>query len=363
MSLEIIKPGINIDFVKIRRYAYTFSLSLILIGIVSLIYHGGPRYGIDFAGGTIVQAKFDQKVQIDQIKSGLNAIGIKGAAVQRFGEAANDEYLIRTAESLTTSAGFSERVASALEKSTGKKVEIRRVEMVGPKVGATLRQKALEAIFFALLLITIYISGRFEMKWGIAAFMSGLLIALMYLLSIFSVPLSIMIIVALVLSLLLFWQFRLRFAMGAIVALIHDVTITVGIFSLLNKEFSLQTVAAVLTIIGYSLNDTIIVFDRIRENANRYSRRPLAVNINRSINETLSRTILTSGTVVIVLLALFFLGGDIIHDFSFAMLIGVFIGTYSSIYVASPILMSFEGKSEPKDQGQEKKKVATQSSS
>lgn len=361
MSLEIIKPGINIDFVGIRRYAYAFSLTLILIGIVSLIYHGGPRYGIDFAGGTIVQVKFDHKVPIDKIKNGLDTMGINQAAVQRFGEAANHEYLIRTAKSLTTNAGFSDRVSSALEKATGEKVNIRRVEMVGPKVGATLRQKALEAIFFALLLITIYISGRFEMKWGIAAFMSGILIGLMYLLNLFSVPLAIMIVVALGLSLLLFWQFRLRFAMGAIVALIHDVTITVGVFSLMNKEFSLQTVAAILTIIGYSLNDTIIVFDRIRENANRYSRRPLAVNINRSINETLSRTILTSGTVVIVLLALFFLGGDIIHDFSFAMLVGVFIGTYSSIYVASPILMSFEGKSGPQTQTQEKK-VAAQTS-
>ena len=163
-----------------------------------------------------------------------------------------------------------------------------------------------------------------------------------YLLSIFNVSVPFLIAAALLVSLALFWFLGLKYAMGAIVALIHDVTITVGIFSIFNKEFSLPIIAALLTIIGYSLNDTIIVFDRIRENLRKYHKNPLEIIINRSVNETLSRTILTSGTTLIVVVALFVLGGGIIHDFAFAMLVGIIVGTYSSIYVASPILLAWK---------------------
>jgi preprotein translocase subunit SecF len=198
------------------------------------------------------------------------------------------------------------------------------------------------ALFYALLFITIYISGRFEMKWMLSAVTAGALIGAVYLFSLFNVSIPFLILVAVIVSLILFYQLHLRFAMGATVALIHDVTITVGIFTLLGKEFSLPIVAALLTIIGYSLNDTIIVFDRIRENLRRYSKTSMEANINRSINETLSRTILTSATTLIVLLSLFFLGGDIIHDFALAMIVGVLVGTFSSVFVASPILLFME---------------------
>jgi len=340
--MEFIKPGINLDFVGKRYIAITCSLILIAVGIISLIINHGPKYGIDFAGGTIVQIKFEKPVHVAKIKEGLDTIRLKGSAVQQFGDPSAHEFLVRTNRALTNDANLKNEIEAALKKSTGVAMDIERIEMVGPKVGQTLREKALFALFYSLLFIMIYISGRFEMKWMVSGVMAGILIAVVYFLSLFSVSIPILIGVALLVSLLLFWQLRLKFAMGAIVALIHDVLITIGIFSILGKEFTLPIVAALLTIVGYSLNDTIIVFDRIRENLNRYTRRPLDININRSINETLSRTILTSTTTLVVLICLFFLGGDIIHDFSFALIIGIIVGTYSSIYIASPILLFLE---------------------
>jgi preprotein translocase subunit SecF len=213
------------------------------------------------------------------------------------------------------------------------------VEMVGPQVGNDLKEKALLAVFYSLLLITIYISGRFEQKWTIAGITAGALMAAVYFLSVFNLPMPFLIAAALVVSLVLFWYLQLQYAIGAIVALIHDIIITVGVFSLLNLDFSLQIIAALLTIIGYSLNDTIIVFDRIRENIKGNSNHSLVLDLfNRSINETLSRTILTSFTTLIVLVALFLLGGEIIHNFAFAMIIGIVVGTYSSIFIATPIV-------------------------
>jgi preprotein translocase subunit SecF len=174
--------------------------------------------------------------------------------------------------------------------------------------------------------------------------MAVALIAAIYVFRLLDVSIPFLILAALLLTLVLFWFLELKFAMGAIVALIHDVTITVGIFSIFDKEFTLPIIAALLTIIGYSLNDTIIVFDRIRENLKKYQKEGMAALINRSVNETLSRTLLTSATTLVVVLALLFLGGGIIHDFAFALLVGVLIGTYSSIYVASPILLAWQGK-------------------
>jgi preprotein translocase subunit SecF len=172
--------------------------------------------------------------------------------------------------------------------------------------------------------------------------MAGALIGAVYFLKIFNVSIPFLMIAALIITLILFWFFELKYAMGAIVALIHDVTITIGVFSIFDKELTLPIIAALLTIIGYSLNDTIIIFDRIRENLRKYHKNPLDIIINRSINETLSRTILTSATTLMVLTTLLILGGGIIHDFAFAMIIGVLIGTYSSIYVASPILLAWQ---------------------
>ena len=340
--MQFVKPDINIDFVGKRKIAFSVSLAMIIISIASLVIHGGPKYGIDFAGGTLVQAKFNEPVTIKNIKSGLIAMDLGKSSVQGFGEQSENEYLIRTDRSVMTSGGFTLKVQQALESATGKGVTVRRVEMVGPQVGKDLREKALFAMFYALLFIAIYISGRFELKWLLSGVIAGVLMGAVYFLSIFNVSVPYLIAAALLVSLALYWFLGLKYAMGATVALIHDVTITVGIFSIFNKEFTLPIIAALLTIIGYSLNDTIIVFDRIRENLRKYHKNPLEVIINRSVNETLSRTILTSMTTLVVVIALFVLGGGIIHDFAFALLVGVVVGTYSSIYVASPILLTWQ---------------------
>ena len=342
--MQFIKPDINLDFVGKRKIAFIVSLAMILISISSLVIHKGPKYGIDFAGGTLVQIKFDAPVKLADIKSGLATVNLGKSSIQGFGEQTEHEYLIRTDGSVMTEQGFSLEVQKALASSTGQGVDIRRVEMVGPQVGKDLREKALFAMFYALLFIAIYISGRFELKWMLSGVMAGVLMGAVYLLSIFHVSVPFLIAAALGVTLFLFWFLELKFAMGAIVALVHDVTITVGIFSLFGKEFTLPIIAALLTIIGYSLNDTIIVFDRIRENLRKYHKNPLEVVINRSINETLSRTILTSGTTLVVVIALFVLGGGIIHDFAFAMMVGIIVGTYSSIYVASPILLAWKDR-------------------
>lgn len=337
--MQIIKPDINLDFIGKRKIAFTVSLAMIIVSISSLLIHKGPRYGIDFAGGTLIQIKFLEPVNIKDIKSGLAAIDLENSSVQLFGDQQENEYLIRTDISAATSQGFSLKVQEALKSAIGKDAEIRRVEMVGPQVGKDLREKALFAMFYALLFITIYISGRFELKWMLSGVMAAALMGAVYLLSVFDVSIPILMTAALIVTLFLFWVLDLKYAMGAIVALIHDVTITVGIFSIFDKEFTLPIIAALLTIIGYSLNDTIIVFDRIRENLRKHHRSPLDFIINRSVNETLSRTILTSVTTLVVVVTLFVLGGGIIHDFAFALIVGILIGTYSSIYVASPILL------------------------
>ncbi|OEU68067.1 MAG: protein-export membrane protein SecF [Desulfobacterales bacterium PC51MH44] len=346
--MQFIKPDININFIGKSKITFYLSMAMILVGIASLVIHKGPKYGIDFAGGTLIQIKFLAPANIDDIKSGLGTINLGNSSVQGFGGQSENEYLIRTDKSTMTAQGLSLKIEEALESATGKDVEIRRVEMVGPQVGKDLREKALFAMFYALLFITIYISGRFELKWMLSGVMAGALMGAVYFLSLFNVSIPFLIAAALIVTLLLFWFLELKYAMGAIVALIHDITITVGLFSILDKEFTLPIIAALLTIIGYSLNDTIIVFDRIRENLRKYHKKPPEFIINRSVNETLSRTILTSMTTLIVLVALFVLGGGIIHDFAFAMIVGVLIGTYSSIYVASPILLAWQGRGRKK---------------
>ena len=342
--MQFIKPDININFVSKRKFAFFISLAMILVSIASLLIHKGPRYGIDFAGGTLLQVKFSAPTSLKNIKSGLATIDLGKSSVQQFGDQSDNEYLIRTDISVMTSQEFSSKMQNALKASTGNEVDIRRIEMVGPQVGKDLREKALFAMFFALLFIAIYISGRFELKWVLSGVMAGVLMGAVYFLTVFNVSVPYLIAAALIVTISLFWFLELKYAMGAIVALIHDVTITVGIFSILDKEFTLPIIAALLTIIGYSLNDTIIVFDRIRENQKKYTKNPLEFIINRSVNETLSRTILTSLTTLVVVVALFVLGGGIIHDFAFAMILGVIVGTYSSVYVASPILLAWQGR-------------------
>ncbi|MEA3428065.1 MAG: protein translocase subunit SecF [Thermodesulfobacteriota bacterium] len=339
--MQFIKPDTNINFISKRKITFYISIAMIILSFFSLIIHKGPKCGIDFAGGTLIQIKFNTPVNLDDVRSGLNELELGKSSVQEFGDKKDNEYLIRTDMSISGSQGFTSRVKKALEYTTGNDVQIRRVEMVGPQVGKDLREKALFAMFYALLFITIYISGRFELKWILSGVMAGALMVAVYLLSLFNVGIAFLISAAIVITLILFWFLELKYAMGAIVALIHDIIITVGIFSICDKEFSLPIIAALLTIIGYSLNDTIVVFDRIRENLRKYQKNTLEVIINKSINETLSRTILTSLTTLFVVVALFILGGGIIHDFAFAMMVGVLIGTYSSIFVASPILLAW----------------------
>ncbi len=340
--MQFIKPNININFIGKRKIAFCVSIVMIIISMVSLIIHKGPKYGIDFAGGTLIQVKFVSPVNIDDVKSGLAAIKLGKSSVQQFGDSKDNEYLIRTDRSVITTDGFSSKVKAALESATGNDAEIRRVEMVGPQVGKDLREKALFAMFYALLFITIYISGRFELKWMLSGVMAAALMGAVYFLSIFNVSIPFLIAAAICVTIVLFWFLELKYAMGAVVALIHDIVITVGIFSICGKEFTLPIIAALLTIIGYSLNDTIIVFDRIRENLRKYHKNPMETILNKSVNETLSRTILTSLTTLFVVVTLFVLGGGIIHDFAFAMIVGVIVGTYSSIYVASPILLAWQ---------------------
>ncbi|MDJ0987680.1 MAG: protein translocase subunit SecF [Desulfobacterales bacterium] len=346
--MRFIKPDINVDFIGKKKIAFFLSIACVAISLLSLIFHGGPRLGIDFAGGTLVQIKFTSPVQIDDIQTGLNTIGLGKSSVQQFGQDIDNEFLIRTEISYGSGEGFSSDLKKALADSTQKEVEIRRVEMVGPQVGKDLREKALFAIFYALLFITIYISGRFELKWILSGVVAAALIGAVYLFDLFNVSIPFLIGAALIVTLVVFWFLELKYAMGAIVALMHDVIITVGIFSIFDKEFTLPIIAALLTIVGYSLNDTIIVFDRIRENLKKFHKKPLAFIVNRSINETLSRTILTSLTTLMVVVTLFVLGGGIIHDFAFALIIGVLVGTYSSVYVASPILLAWQGRSKKK---------------
>lgn len=341
MGLSIVRPDINLDFIGKRWYAIGLSTLIILAGVVLLIARGGPRYGIDFAGGIIAQIKFADKMDLEGLKHALSAVDLPGLVVQTFGEGDSD-YLVRASASDATSESVRASIDKALgEKLAGKGYSIQRMEMVGPKVGAGLRAKALEALFYATLLIAVYVSGRFEGRWVPAIIMSAGLACGIYLLNLIGVPTGWMILAMLSISLVLSWKLRLNFSLGAVVAIIHDVMITVSILALMNKEFDLNIIAALLTIVGYSLNDTIIVYDRIREDIRGTKPEQFPSVVNMAINQTLSRTILTSGTTLTALLCLFFFGGSVIHDFALAMIVGIVAGTYSSIYVASPILVEF----------------------
>lgn len=339
--MELIRPDININFVGMRFKAFLFSSILILLGLFVLVWRGGLNLGVDFAGGTLIQLQFKQATDPDNIRKALKDI-IARSTIQQIGSEDN-EFLIRTEAIATGLKSFAQEVQETLGNVYGKdNVTVRRVEMVGPKVGHDLRQKALFAIYYAILFIAIYISGRFEFKWVTSAIMAMALIAGVYLLQAVGMSVTYLILGALLVTLALCWKLKLPYALGAVLSLVHDVLITVGIFALANKEFTLEVLAAILTLVGFSLNDTIIVYDRIRENLRKSRRQDLGVVINTSINQTLSRTILTSGTVFFVVLCLFLWGGSVIHDFAFAFLIGIITGTYSSIYVASPILLLYE---------------------
>lgn len=299
--MQILNRPTDINFMGKMRPAIIFSFVIILAGLVSVGVQGGLKFGIDFSGGTLIQLQFKTAPDIDDIRDGLKSIDLGESTIQEFGS--KNDILIRVQKSEEKLEEVGHQVKESLkDKFNLDEISVERVEMVGPKVGRDLREKALLSILYAIIGIVIYISWRFEFQYAIAA----------------------------------------------IIALIHDVLVTMGAFSIADKEFTLVIVAAFLTIIGYSLNDTIVIFDRIRENLRRRGKTPLIELINYSINQTLSRTLLTSGTTLLVVLALFFFGGAIIHDFSFALLVGVLIGTYSSIFIASVFLIYWETKFKPK---------------
>jgi len=295
--MELIKPGTNFDFIRFRFVALVISWVLIAIGIISIIYHGGPNYGIDFSGGVMVHLRFTTPQSVTDIRDALNSAQLGAeATIQDFG-AGGTEFLVRLPVESSGISGISDQLTEALAQKFGKDhFEVLRVELVGPRVGHELRQRALLAVFFSTLLMGAYIWFRFELRFGI----------------------------------------------GAAVALIHDVLMAVGFLSLLRYEIDLTVVAGLLTVVGFSVHDTVIVCDRIRENMRKNRRDAMATIINRSINETLSRTVLTTGTAILVVLSLFLFGGNVIRGFAFTLLVGFIVGTYSSIYIASPIVLWME---------------------
>lgn len=280
------------DFINKQKYTSFVSIVLIIAGIGSLIIKGGPILSIDFTGGAIAQLKFNSNVDITELRQKLSKYGFEGSEIVVFGSP--DEVLVKT-QLLGSKIEINEKLNSAL----GKTFTLRRYESVGPRIGKELQTSALKAIGLSLLMILMYIAFRFDRYY----------------------------------------------ALGSVFALIHDVLITLGIFSLLDHEINLSIIAAFLTIVGYSLNDTIVVFDRIRENVTKLTKNSLDDIVNISLNETLNRTVVTSLTTMIVVVILFFLGGEVINLFAFALIIGVLIGTYSSLFVASPVMVYFEKRS------------------
>jgi preprotein translocase subunit SecF len=357
--LELIKPGININFIGHRRLTMGLSALLVLIGLVSITVKG-LELGIDFAGGALVQTRFQKNVTTDEIRTVLAEAGFADVRIQTFGPPGDNEFLVNLkgeAEETRIDEGptMGFMAGQALVSHFGTdQAEVRRVEMVGPQVGRDLRGKAFSALFYSLLMVIIYISGRFEHKWGTSAAFVATLLGVCYLASLLGADLAIMTIIALLVTLILCYALNFQYALGAILALLHDVILTVGIFSLLGKEMSLSFVAAVLTVVGFSLNDTIIIYDRIREHVSRNRKLDYGETINRSLNETLSRTVLTTGTSLMASLALYVFGGQANQDFALALIIGFTVGTFSSLMVAAPVLMFW---SRP-NVGEEHKKTA-----
>jgi preprotein translocase subunit SecF len=291
MSHAQILKELDIDFMGKRYIAAVLSAVVLLICLGSILFRGFD-FGLDFTGGTVIELGLEEPVEIATVTDTLSEAGFPAAVVQYFGS--RRDILIRlppVAEAEAASAQRSDQVVRVLDQAIEGQVDLRRVEFVGPQVGEELREQGGLAVLFALIGILIYVAVRFE------------------------------------------W----RFAVGAVAALIHDVLFTVGMFSIFQIEFDLTVLAAVLAVIGYSLNDTIVIFDRIRENFRKMRKGTVLDITNRSINQTLSRTIITSGTTLLVLLALYFLGGQAIESFSLALIIGIVIGTYSTIYIATAI--------------------------
>lgn len=292
--LQIYKNA-HYDFQAKRKIAFTVSGLLILIGLVAMVIRGGPNYSIDFVGGMEIILRFENPVAETDLRKAMADIGYPDAELKSIAGGGSQDMMIRIERTPEGEKAIEAINSHLAEVFPDNKITIRSVDAVGPKIGKELRRAAILAIFASLFFIVLYLS----------------------------------------------WRFQYRFGIAAIIALAHDVLIVFGLFNILNMQISLAIIAAFLTIVGYSLNDTIVVFDRIRENVKKLRSRTLFDQINISINETLSRTILTSGTTLIVVLVLYLFGGSVIHDFAFALLAGIIVGTYSSIFVASPVLVEW----------------------
>jgi preprotein translocase subunit SecF len=268
----------------------------ILVSFGSILLHGGLRYGVDFSGGLVAEIRFSKPIDVSELRNATDAIGLKDAVVQKFG--GENEFLIRVEKTAGDLEAMSKSIQTSLQgRFTNNPLEIRRVELVGPKVGKDLKTKAMWAVGLAFVAILIYVAFRFH---------------------------------------------EFAYGLGGIVALFHDVVVTFGVISVFNIEFSLNVLAVILTIIGFSINDTIVIFDRVRENIKKMRKEDLTTIFNVSINETLGRTVLTTGTVMMVVLILFFLAGEVIHDFTIALIVGLITGTYSTVYIASPVVLFWE---------------------
>jgi len=289
-SIRWIKKDLKINFLRVKNIATILSILAIISSLFFLVYKN-LNFGIDFKGGTLIEIKKDTQLSIAEIRNQLSELNIGDIQIQTFGS--DDIILIRIENSTNLDANADMNSIELIRSSLGNDVIIQRTEIVGPKVSSELIQKGVIAIIIAVFLMLFYIWVRFE------------------------------------------WQFSI----GAVTALIHDVMITMGIFSFLQIEFNLSIIAALLTIIGYSMNDTVVVYDRIRENLRKYKQMNIFDLINQSLNETMSRTLLTSVTTLLALFSLYFLGGEVLKGFTLAMIIGVFIGTYSSVFIASQIIL------------------------
>lgn len=294
--MEIIKPGTNVPFTKYRRIAVVLS-TVLNLAILVLLFTKGPKLGVDFAGGTMIQLRFQQKVTIPQVRQALSEADLGDTVIQDFGQEGSNEFLVRVEKTSIQLGALSEEIRRGLSKRFGADgFEVRRIEFVGPKVGSDLRQRGTWSVIAATIMMGVYIWFRFE----------------------------------------------LRFCLGAVIALIHDVLVTAGALMLAGYEFDLTIVAALLTIVGFSVNDTVVICDRVRENMRKSRRETLETIINTSINECLSRTILTTGTALLTLSALYILGGAVIRPFAFALLVGFISGVYSTIFIASPVILMWE---------------------
>jgi len=294
--MELIRPDIRIDFIGKRKIAFIISAVAFALCFGSILLHGGLRYGVDFSGGILIQVKFGQPVDISEVRGALEQAGQKDAMVQKFG--GESEFLIRVEKASEDPEAESKAIQASLQSQLkGKSIEIRRAEVVGPKVGKDLKTKGLWAVSLSFLAILVYVAVRFR---------------------------------------------DFAYGLGGIVALFHDIVVTFGAISIFNIEFSLNVLAVILTIIGFSINDTIVIFDRVREDVKKMRKEKLEGIMNTAINETLGRTVLTTGTVMMVVLILFFFGGPVIHDFATAMIVGLITGTYSTVYIASPVVLAWE---------------------